>query len=221
MDDQGTWPTPLPAEGSSAETDFDRQVMNELRSDPQALREIGGVKGNVLIVLVPVVAVILLALAWWQFSASGSALWLAAMVGIVVVAAVVWFSRVKAVMNQARHVLGHHVVGSVGYGVGVIRQVRILDNEQHDTEDLDTPDLDTAGLDTVEVELTVAVSAVQGSGFTATFRQRYATLDALRLEVGQHGPVRYLRRNPQETTAIETRLEPEAVEQIYRGAAMN
>lgn len=243
MDDQGTWPTPLPPEGSTAERDFDRQVMDELRSDPQALRQIGGVKGNVWIVLAPVVAVILLIPAWLQWRSTGSGLWLAVLAAILAVATLVWISRVKAVMGQARQVLGSHLVGSVGYGIGVVRSIRFPDpaddddvvadlstpadgtpdadqlntQDPHDPQEADLP----AEVPTVEVELTMAVSPVQGKGFTATSTQRYATVDALRLEAGQHGPVRYLRRDPANTTAVETRLEPEAVQKIYRAAALN
>lgn len=219
----------MPADGSSGERDFDRQVMDELRSDPQALRAIGGVKGNIWVVLAPVIAVILLIPAWLQWRATDSAVWLAVIAVILVVAALVWISRVKAVMSQARQVLGNHLVGSVGYGVGVVRAIGFPDSSQtpapQPVNDDDTPadsDADApAEVPTVEVELTLSVSPVQGQRFTATSLQRYATVDALRLEVGQHGPVRYLRRDPETTTAIETRLEPEAVEKIYRGAALN
>lgn len=251
MDDQGTWPTPLPPEGSTAERNFDRQVMDELRSDPQALRQIGGVKGNVWIVLAPVIAVILLIPAWMQWRATGSGLWLAVIAAILVVATLVWVSRVKTVMGQARQVLGSHLVGSVGYGIGVVRSIHFPDstNDDNAAADLSSdtdlaqdasprPDAEPdplvsrdvhasqeedlpADVPTVEVELTMAVSPVQGKGFTATLIQRYATVDALRLETGQHGPVRYLRRDPENTTAVETRLEPEAVQKIYRAAALN
>lgn len=246
MDDQGTWPTPMPPEGSTAERDFDRQVMDELRSDPQALRQIGGVKGNVWIVLAPVIAVVLLIPTWMQWRATGSGLWLAVIAVILVAATLVWISRVKAVMGQARQVLGSHLVGSVGYGIGVVRSIHFTDTPDDDaavanasadthqdqltvhdsrtpedgrlpTEDEDLP----SEVPTLEVELTMAVSPVQGKGFTATSIQRYATVDALRLETGQHGPVRYLRRDPENTTAVETRLQPEAVQKIYRAAALN
>lgn len=235
----------MPAEGSTAERDFDRQVMDELRSDPQALQQIGGVKGNVWIVLAPVIAVILLIPAWMQWRATGSGLWLGVIGVILVVATLVWISRVKAVMGQARQVLGSHLVGSVGYGIGVVRSIHFTDspdddavaNPRADTDQdqlsaHDSPTAEDGGLPTededlpsevptLEVELTLAVSPVQGKSFTATSIQRYATVDALRLEAGQHGPVRYLRRDPENTTAVETRLEPEAVQKIYRAAALN
>ncbi|KAA9393310.1 hypothetical protein FCK90_13070 [Kocuria coralli] len=231
--------------------------MDEVRADPQALRQIGGVKGNVLIVLVPVVAVVLLTIAWLQWRASDSGLWLGVIAVVLVASVLIWISRVKAIMRQARDVLGHHMAGSVGYGVGVVRNIRILgddDDASHEddaiggeepegavTDGADGPlrptedttaehlpdraemddDAEEKDLSTVEVELTLSVSPVQGSRFTAVSLQRYATLDALRLETGQHGPVRYLRRTPETSTAVETRLEPESVQKIYRAAAMN
>lgn len=232
MDDQGTWPTPLPATGSSAQRDFDRQVMDEVKSDPQALRQIGGVKGNVLIVLVPVIALILLVAGWYLWRSTGSGVWLGVIAAVLVVATLIWVSRVKAVMNQAREVLGQAVVGSVGYGVGVVKEIRILDGQEDPTDTVaseatsetpaEDPDSDqNSDLSAVEVELNLSVSPVQGARFVASSRQRYATLDALRLEKGQHGPVRYLRKNPETTTAVETQLEPQAVEKIYRAAALN
>lgn len=241
MDDLGTWPAPLSARGSTPEREFDRQVMDELRSDPEALKAIGGVKGNVLILLVPILAAAVLALAWLQWRASGSAWWLAVIAVVIVVAALVWISRVKAVMSQAHQVLGDHLSGSVGYGVGVIREVELLGAEGSDPEVPDdaadhatVADAEESGhpeeseesggqddFSSVGARLTLAVSPVQGVAFTAKTVQRYATLDAMRLAAGQHGPVRYLRRSPETTTAVETRLEPEAVQKIYRGAALN
>ena len=59
------------------------------------------------------------------------------------------------------------------------------------------------------------------AAFTGTVDAVYNTADAEKLEVGVHGPVRYLRSDPEATVGIETRLSEEKVQQIYRAAAMN
>ena len=69
--------------------------------------------------------------------------------------------------------------------------------------------------------LTVRVNPTQGPAFTGTLDAVYAVADAEKLAVGSHGPVRYLRSDPENTVSIETRLPAEKVQQIYRAAAMN
>lgn len=250
MDDQGTWPVPLSADDGTDARAFDRQVMDEIRSDPRALQQIGGVRGNALIVLVPLLAAIAAVVLLLQWMRTDSLLWLGLLAVVLVVALVIWISRLRAVMGQARQVLGRTVAGSVGYGIGIIRDVQIRSGP--DAEDLapagtepvaETPsephsdepagsvrDIeDTEGigdegdddLSSVEAELTLAVTPARGAAFTATMTQRYATIDALRLERGQHGPVRYMLRAPETTAAIETQLSPEALQRLYRAAAIN
>ena len=125
MDDQGTWPVPLSAQDGTDARAFDRQMMDEIRSDPQALQEIGGVKGNVLIVLVPLLAAIAAVVLLLQWMRDGSWVWPAILAVVLIVAGVVWIGRLRAVMGQARQVLGQAATGSVGYGIGIIRELRI------------------------------------------------------------------------------------------------
>lgn len=211
MDDQGTWPVPLSAQDGTDARAFDRQMMDEIRSDPQALQEIGGVKGNVLIVLVPLLAAIAAVVLLLQWMRDGSWVWPAILAVVLIVAGVVWIGRLRAVMGQARQVLGQAATGSVGYGIGIIRELRIGGDAAGVDDDLSS----------VEVQLTLSVTPGRGKPFTAQLSQRYATVDALRLERGQHGPVRYLLRSPETTAAVDASLSPDAVQRLYRAAAMN
>lgn len=262
MDDQGTWPVPLSAQDGTDARAFDRQMMDEIRSDPQALQEIGGVKGNVLIVLVPLLAAIAAVVLLLQWMRDGSWVWPAILAVVLIVAGVVWIGRLRAVMGQARQVLGQAATGSVGYGIGIIRELRIggdaagIDDDPADLAAEEAPnasgadetsdgpaedgssttgpirDADPADefelsededddLSSVEVQLTLSVTPGRGKPFTAQLSQRYATVDALRLERGQHGPVRYLLRSPETTAAVDASLSPDAVQRLYRAAAMN
>lgn len=246
MDDQGTWPVPLSAQDGTDARTFDRQVMDEIRSDPRALQQIGGVRGNALIVLVPLLAAVAAVVLLLQWMRTDAAVWLGVLAVVLVAALIVWISRLRAVMGQARQVLGQTVAGSVGYGIGIIRDVQIRSSPGpadpaptasepaaepapapasapgDDTDDDgDSPGDEEDDLSSVEAELSLAVTPSRGKPFTATTVQRYATIDALRLERGQHGPVRYMQRSPETTAAIETQLSPEAVQRLYRAAALN
>lgn len=238
MDDQGTWPVPLSAQDGTDARAFDRQMMDEIRSDPQALQEIGGVKGNVLIVLVPLLAAIAAVVLLLQWMRDGSWVWPAILAVVLIVTGVVWIGRLRAVMGQARQVLGHAATGSVGYGIGIIRELRIggdaagVDDDPADHAAEEAPNASGADefevsededddLSSVEVQLTLSVTPGRGKPFTAQLSQRYATVDALRLERGQHGPVRYLLRSPETTAAVDASLSPDAVQRLYRAAALN
>lgn len=238
MDDQGTWPVPLSAQDGTDARAFDRQMMDEIRSDPQALQEIGGVKGNVLIVLVPLLAAIAAVVLLLQWMRDGSWVWPAILAVVLILAGVVWIGRLRAVMGQARQVLGQAATGSVGYGIGIIRELRIggdaagVDDDPADHAAEEAPNAAGADefelsededddLSSVEVQLTLSVTPGRGKPFTAQLSQRYATVDALRLERGQHGPVRYLLRSPETTAAVDASLSPDAVQRLYRAAALN
>ncbi|MDN5572839.1 MAG: DMT family transporter [Micrococcales bacterium] len=238
MDDQGTWPVPLSAQDGTDARAFDRQMMDEIRSDPQALQEIGGVKGNVLIVLVPLLAAIAAVVLLLQWMRDGSWVWPAILAVVLIVAGVVWIGRLRAVMGQARQVLGQAATGSVGYGIGIIRELRIggdaagVDDDPADlaaeeapkasgADEFEVPEDEDDDLSSVEVQLTLSVTPGRGKPFTAQLSQRYATVDALRLERGQHGPVRYLLRSPETTAAVDASLSPDAVQRLYRAAALN
>lgn len=232
MDDQGTWPVPLSAQDGTDARGFERQMMAEIRSDPQALQEIGGVRGNVLIVLVPLLAAVAAVVLLLQWMRDGSWMWLAALGVVLIVALVVWIGRLRAVMAQAQQVLGRAATGTVGYGIGIIRELRIGSASDADDDPAGRPaDPEASGpeapgdpedddLSSIEVQLTLAVTPARGKPFTAQLSQRYATIDALRLERGQHGPVRYLLRSPETTAAVDTELSPDAVQRLYRAAAM-
>lgn len=238
MDDQGTWPVPLSAQDGTDARAFDRQMMDEIRSDPQALQEIGGVKGNVLIVLVPLLAAIAAVVLLLQWMRDGSWVWPAILAVVLIVAGVVWIGRLRAVMGQARQVLGQAATGSVGYGIGIIRELRIggdaagIDDDPADhaaeeapnaagADEFEVSEDEDDDLSSVEVQLTLSVTPGRGKPFTAQLSQRYATVDALRLERGQHGPVRYLLRSPETTAAVDASLSPDAVQRLYRAAALN
>ena len=238
MDDQGTWPVPLSAQDGTDARAFDRQMMDEIRSDPQALQEIGGVKGNVLIVLVPLLAAIAAVVLLLQWMRDGSWVWPAILAVVLIAAGVVWIGRLRAVMGQARRVLGQAATGSVGYGIGIIRELRIggdaagVDDDPADhaaeeapnasgADEFEVPEDEDDDLSSVEVQLTLSVTPGRGKPFTAQLSQRYATVDALRLERGQHGPVRYLLRSPETTAAVDASLSPDAVQRLYRAAALN
>ena len=238
MDDQGTWPVPLSAQDGTDARAFDRQMMDEIRSDPQALQEIGGVKGNVLIVLVPLLAAIAAVVLLLQWMRDGSWVWPAILAVVLIAAGVVWIGRLRAVMGQARRVLGQAATGSVGYGIGIIRELRIggdaagVDDDPADlaaeetpnaagADEFEVPEDEDDDLSSVEVQLTLSVTPGRGKPFTAQLSQRYATVDALRLERGQHGPVRYLLRSPETTAAVDASLSPDVVQRLYRAAALN
>lgn len=238
MDDQGTWPVPLSAQDGTDARAFDRQMMDEIRSDPQALQEIGGVKGNVLIVLVPLLAAIAAVVLLLQWMRDGSWVWPAILAVVLIVAGVVWIGRLRAVMGQARQVLGQAATGSVGYGIGIIRELRIggdaagVDDDPADhaaeeapnaagADEFEVSEDEDDDLSSVEVQLTLSVTPGRGKPFTAQLSQRYATVDALRLERGQHGPVRYLLRSPETTAAVDASLSPDVVQRLYRAAALN
>lgn len=216
MDDQGTWPTPLPPKNTSEQQHLNQKIMDDMRTNPEAIQQIAGVKGSIWVLLAPIIALALLIPAWLQWRSSNSNLWLVVIAIIVMTAALLWVSRLKALFTQARNVMSTHLATSVGYGVGVIRTINFPDQKPLTKNTEHTHDVPTT-----DVELTLAVSPTQGQQFTARTTQHYATVDALQLEIGQHGPVHYLRRDPENTTDIATGLDPDAVQKIYRAAALN
>jgi hypothetical protein len=73
----------------------------------------------------------------------------------------------------------------------------------------------------VRARLELSVNPVRGARFGAVVEAVYAAGDAGRLEVGSHGPVRFLRDDPAGTTVIDTRLSEAEVQQVYRAVALN
>ena len=73
----------------------------------------------------------------------------------------------------------------------------------------------------VRARLELSVTPVRGDRFSTSVEALYDADAALLLETGSHGPVRFLRDDPEGTTVIDTRLSEEQVAQVYRGAALN
>ncbi|MDN5701345.1 MAG: hypothetical protein L0G85_13660, partial [Kocuria sp.] len=121
-----------------------------------------------------------------------------------------WISSVKKAFARAQGHLATRLPGVIGYGVGIIREV-----------DVDSPFDENGVSDTVTAHLVLSVNPVQGPKFQAPIDAVYNTSDSEKLTVGAHGPVRYLRSDPENTVSIETRLDDARIRQIYQGAAMN
>lgn len=260
MDDQGTWPVPLSAQDGTDARAFDRQMMDEIRSDPQALQEIGGVKGNVLIVLVPLLAAIAAVVLLLQWMRDGSWVWPAILSVVLIVAGVVWIGRLRAVMGQARQVLGQAATGSVGYGIGIIRELRIGGDgrrrrrprgprrwrgpeRRRGRRDLRRPrrgwlldhgpvrDADPADefelsededddLSSVEVQLTL--SATRGGASPSRPSSPSATPPSMPCAWSAASTVRCATCcAPETTAAVDASLSPDAVQRLYRAAALN
>ena len=129
---------------------------------------------------------------------------------VLVAAALSWVAVLRRSFAKAQGHLAARLPGVIGYGVGIIREL-----------DVESPFDENGVSDTVTAHLTVRVNPTQGPAFTGTLDAVYAVADAETLAVGSHGPVRYLRSDPENTVSIETRLPAEKVQQIYRAAAMN
>ena len=151
-----------------------------------------------------------LVLAALRFADTRNGLWLGVIAVVLVHAAVSWVAVLRSAFANAQGHLAARLTGVIGYGVGIVREL-----------DVESPFDENGVSDTVTAHLTVRVNPAQGPAFTGTVDAVYNTSDAEKLEVGVHGPVRYLRSDPEGTVGIETRLSEEKVQQIYRAAAMN
>ena len=234
-----TWPTPVTVDDRG----FDLQAMQELRrspsadatpadaaSDPDAAASgastaaaatpaapvtVGTVGtreklANAMILVIPLVSALAVVLCWMRYTNTNNGLWLGAIAVLLVLAAITWISSVKKAFTRAQGHLATRLPGVIGYGVGIIREV-----------DVASP-LDENGVsDTVAAHLVLSVNPVQGPNFQAPVDAVYNTSDAEKLTVGAHGPVRYLRSDPENTVSVETRLNDARIRQIYQGAAMN
>ncbi len=229
MDSLGTWPRPVPAD----DRDFDVQVMRRLRTAPGAAGapdrpSLGERLGTSLLLVVPVLTALAVVLLWQQWSRSGSVLFLALVAVLLVATALWWTARLKRAFATAQGRLGARLAHVVEHGVGVVREITL----EPVAEDAETAGntADTAGTTAgdaatsggrVRARLELSVTPVRGDRFSTSVEALYDADAALLLETGSHGPVRFLRDDPEGTTVIDTRLSAEQVAQIYRGAALN
>ena len=226
MDSLGTWPRPVPAD----DRDFDVQVMRRLRTAPGEdgapdRPSLGERLGTSLLLVVPVLTALAVVLLWQQWSRSGSVLYLALVAVVLVATALWWTARLKRAFSTAQGRLGARLANVVEHGVGVVREVA-LEPVAEDAETAGNPSESTAGDAAtsggrVRARLELSVTPVRGDRFSTSVEALYDADAALLLETGSHGPVRFLRDDPEGTTVIDTRLSEEQVAQVYRGAALN
>lgn len=247
MDSMDTWPTPVTVDDRG----FDLKAMQQLRRNPSATSGNTGSSpasnaspadgasdpgatasgtssaspaspatpakvgtreklANSMILVIPVVSALAIVLCWMRYADTNNGLWLGAIAVILVLAALTWISSVKKAFARAQGHLATRLPGVIGYGVGIIREV-----------DVDSPFDENGVSETVTAHLVLSVNPVQGPKFQAPVDAVYNTSDSEKLAVGAHGPVRYLRSDPENTVNIETRLDDARIRQIYQGAAMN
>ncbi|MFI7481379.1 hypothetical protein ACH9EU_03070 [Kocuria sp. M1R5S2] len=210
MDSLGTWPRPLPPD----ERDFDAQVVRRLRAgeddaDRPPPRERAGAW---LLLVIPLLAAVAVVLLWQQWSRSGSTWFLVLVAGVLVGAALWWAGRLRRTLGSVRALLGRRLADVVDHGVGVVQELTLEPAG-------DEADADSAGR--VRARLDLSVNPVRGSRFRTVVEAVYESDAALLLEVGSHGPVRFLRHDPEGTTVVDTRLSEEQVRQVYRAVALN
>ena len=230
MDSLGTWPRPVPAD----DRDFDVQVMRRLRTAPGEdgapdRPSLGERLGTSLLLVVPVLTALAVVLLWQQWSRSGSVLYLALVAVVLVATALWWTARLKRAFSTAQGRLGARLANVVEHGVGVVREVA-LEPVAEDASAAGRTGGSTGGSTAadaatdggrVRARLELSVTPVRGGRFSTSVEALYDADAALLLETGSHGPVRFLRDDPEGTTVIDTRLSEEQVAQVYRGAALN
>lgn len=213
MDFLGTWPRPVPAD----DRDFDVQVMKRLRTargDGAPERApLGERLSTSMLLVVPLVTALAVVLLWQQWSRSGS-VWLLALVAVILVATALWWTaRLRRAFTAAQGRLGSRLAHVVDHGVGVVRDLTL--------EPLAGTDGGAPDDGRVRARIGLSVNPVRGPRFRTVVEAVYDADAALLLEVGSHGPVRFLRDDPEGSTVIDTRLTEAQVEQVYRGAALN
>jgi hypothetical protein len=144
---------------------------------------------------------------------------------VLVATALWWTARLKRAFSTAQGRLGARLANVVEHGVGVVREVA-LEPVAEDASAAGRTDGSTAadpgtGGGRVRARLELSVTPVRGERFSTSVEALYDADAALLLETGSHGPVRFLRDDPEGTTVIDTRLSEEQVAQVYRGAALN
>ena len=201
-----------PADGASAPSAAASGTSAASPASPGAPAKVGTREklANSMILVIPVVSALAIVLCWMRYADTNNGLWLGAIAVILVLAALTWISSVKKAFTRAQGHLATRLPGVIGYGVGIIREV-----------DVDSPFDENGVSETVTAHLVLSVNPVQGPKFQAPVDAVYNTSDSEKLAVGAHGPVRYLRSDPENTVSIETRLDDARIRQIYQGAAMN
>lgn len=163
-----------------------------------------------LLLVIPLISALVVVLSALRFADAHNGWWLGLIAVVLVLAALSWVSVLRRSFARAQRHLSVRLPGVVGHGVGIVREL-----------DVESPFDENGVSDTVTAHLTLRVNPTQGPAFTAVLDAVYALADAEKLTVGSHGPVRYLRSDPEHTVSIETRLDEQRVQQIYRAAAMN
>lgn len=214
MDSLGSWPRPVTADDRG----FDVQVMRRLRTGPGDDGEPDRPSrierlGTSLLLVVPVLTALAVVLLWRQWSRSGAAVLLVLAAAVLVGTALWWTARLKRAVTTAQSRLSSRLANVVEHGVGVVRDVSL----EPAADPLGAP----SGDERVRARLELSVNPVRGPRFSTVVEAVYDADAARLLDVGAHGPVRFLRDDPAGTTVIDTRLSGEQVEQVYRGAALN
>lgn len=216
MDSLGTWPRPVSAD----ERGFDVQVLKRLRTAPDGddggpgRASVAERLGTAMLLVVPVLAALAAVLLWMEWSSSGSVLFLVLAVGVLVGTALWWTTRAAGAIRTAQGRLGARLGHVVDHGVGVVRELEL---EPVPGDGGTAP----GSGERVRARLQLSVNPVRGPRFSTVVDAVYDADAARRLEVGSHGPVRFLRDDPEGTTVIDTRLSEAQAEKVYRGAALN
>lgn len=250
MDSLGTWPRPVPADDRDFDVQVMRRLRTASGDDGAAGRpSLGERLGTSLLLVVPVLTALAVVLLWQQWSRSGSLLLLALIAVLLVATALWWTARLRRAFATAQGRLGARLANVVDHGVGVVRELALEPVGQDGAATGSSPASSTASSSTsstedgtgevtgevtedgagsaavdggrVRARLGLSVTPVQGDRFSTVVEAVYDAEAALLLEVGSHGPVRFLRDDPEGTTVIDTRLSEEQVAQVYRGAALN
>lgn len=230
MDSHDTWPAPVnvddrgfdaaamrqlgrvPGSGDAAGTGSAGTGTGAPGADPDlsakpTLREKWATS---LLLVIPLVSALVVVLSAIRYADTRNGLWLGVIAVVLALAALSWVSVLRRSFARAQRHLSVRLPGVIGHGVGIVREL-----------DVESPFDENGVSDTVTAHLTLRVNPTQGPAFTAVLDAVYALADAEKLTVGSHGPVRYLRSDPENTVGIETRLPELTVQQIYRAAAMN
>ena len=232
MDSLATWPTPLTSDDRGFDAAAVRQLAHpassrtpaeprdtdgEAASAAPSASRAGAGKTTVrerlltsLLLVIPVVCALVVVGSAVQYTATHQGLWLGLIAVVLVLAALAWVAVLRRSFARAQGHLAARLPGVVGHGVGVVRELEV-----------DSPFDENGVSDTVTAHLTVRVNPTRGPAFTGALDAVYRTSDLDKLTVGSHGPVRYLRSDPEGSVGVETRLDPDAVQRIYRAAAMN